>query len=126
MGRAGEQAEGTLCFIDGYGKRKVPRRYSDADENASSFTRLGMAFPLKVSITLSACRAHVGLGLSLAQSLLAQCRGFVRGFPRKIRIFAAKVPIRRGLLIDWTAQLERLDNPFRGEMEILADELFQL
>src|SRR5450432_2546547 len=71
-------------------------------------------------------RAHSDFGLGFAQSLLAQGSGLVGGFPGEIRVFAAEVPVRCRLLVYRTAQLERFDNPFRGELEVFADELLQL
>src|ERR1051325_2805148 len=68
----------------------------------------------------------MGLGLGPACSLFAQLSGFVGGFPGKVGIFAAEMSISRGLLIDRTAQLKRLDNPFRSKLEVLANKLFQL
>ena len=76
---------------------------------------------LYVEISLPG-RAHIGLGLSFAQPLLAQSGRFVRGFPGEVGIFAAEVPVSSGLLINRTAQLERLDNPFRGKLEVLREQ----
>src|ERR1700704_2181505 len=71
------------------------------------------------------CSAHIRLGLSLALSLLTQFGCFVSGFPGEIRVLAAKVPIRSGLPVDWAAQLERFNDPFGSELEVLPNKLFQ-
>src|SRR5260370_38940963 len=75
-------------------------------------------------ILLLAC-AYAGLGLGFAQRLLAQSGGLVRCFPGKVRVFAAEVPVRCGLFVDRTALRQGLDNPFRRELEVFPDKLFQ-
>src|SRR5579859_3481278 len=55
-----------------------------------------------------------------------ECSGFIGGFPSELALFPPEVTISCSLLIDRPAQVERFDNPFGGELEVLADELLNL
>src|SRR5207237_3409168 len=56
----------------------------------------------------------------------AQRVSLVRRFPRELRLRAAEVAIRRGLLENRTTQLERFDDAARRHLEVLANEIDEL
>ncbi len=61
----------------------------------------------------------------MARGLVSQSGGLVGRLPGKVGIFAAKVTIGSGLLIDGTPQFERFDDPLGGQLKVLAHQLFQ-
>src|SRR4051812_30558197 len=52
-----------------------------------------------------------------------ECGRLVGGFPAEVALFASEVAISRSLLVDRTAQIQRLDDALRSELEMLANEL---
>src|SRR5882724_98256 len=54
---------------------------------------------------------------------LAQCVCAVGCFPGKTSALAAKVAVRCGVLVNWTAQIQSFDNALGSELEIFADDL---
>src|ERR1700730_10310957 len=60
----------------------------------------------------------------LAQASVAgQLGSLVRGFPGEVGIATAKVSVSRSLTVDRAAQLQRVDNAFRGHMEIGSHQI---
>ncbi len=45
------------------------------------------------------------------------------GFPGEVRVAAAEVAVGRGLLVDRTAQIERLDDAARRQLEVRANQV---
>src|SRR5216684_6693605 len=62
----------------------------------------------------------------LSRCLLPQFCGFVRSFPGKVGILAAKVPIGSSFPVDRSAQVERLDDPLGRELKVVTHQLLQL
>jgi hypothetical protein len=60
--------------------------------------------------------------LFLEPGSCAQCRCLVGGFPGELRLVAAKVAVGGGLAVDRPQQVERLDDAFRAQVEVLADQ----
>src|SRR6266508_2987091 len=56
----------------------------------------------------------------------AQGVDLVRRLPRELRLRAAEVAVRRGLLEDRAAEAQRLHDPARRHLEVLADEFDEL
>src|ERR1035441_2387481 len=65
-------------------------------------------------------------GLCRQARLLAQGRGFVRSFPREVGVRTAEMPVGRGLPVNRTTQIQRLDNALRGQLEIGANQIGNL
>src|ERR1700677_302666 len=63
------------------------------------------------------------LSFSLETSRLAQCLRFIGGLPGEVRIGPSEVTVSRGLAVDRPAQVEAFDNPLRGQLEVLPDQL---
>src|SRR2546421_10328698 len=55
-----------------------------------------------------------------SQAKLPQPGSLVGGLPGEIRIFAAKVSVGSRLFVNGPAQLQRFDNAFGRELEVLA------
>src|SRR5271165_5205015 len=58
--------------------------------------------------------------------LLAQRRGLIGLLPREVGIVAAKMSVSRGLAIDRTPQVKRLDDAFRRQLEVGAHQFGDL
>src|SRR5688572_4818073 len=66
-------------------------------------------------------------GRALTRACVVLQRGdLVRRFPRELRLVAAEVAVRGGLPVDRAQQVERVDDAFRAEVEMLLDELRDL
>src|SRR6266403_1301677 len=59
-------------------------------------------------------------------SSFAQRIGAIRFFPREAGTRAAKVAVGRGSFVDGSAQIERFDDVFGGELEMFANEFSDL
>ena len=55
-----------------------------------------------------------------------QLLGLVRLLPGQIQVGAAKVAVSCRLLVDRSAQIQHTDNSSRAQIEVLADNLYQL
>src|SRR5271166_7205379 len=65
-------------------------------------------------------------GFFCQSSLLAKSCSLVGTLPREVGIVAAEVSVGRRLAIDWTTQVERLDDAFGGQLEVGANEVGNL
>src|SRR5258708_6621122 len=57
---------------------------------------------------------------------LFQRRRFIRPLPGEVLQFAAEMPMSGRLAVDRPAEVERLDDAARGELEVFADQVADL
>ena len=58
----------------------------------------------------------------LQSGALLEGRGLVRRFPREFGFVAAEVTVAGGLPVNRTAQIQRLDDAARRQLEVVANE----
>src|SRR5262249_31298029 len=57
---------------------------------------------------------------------LARSSSLVGRLPGELGLLASKVPVRSSLLVDRTTQVQRFNNAFRRELEVLAHKVLNL
>src|SRR5579883_1407300 len=93
------------------------RKQSKFVENARSAITRSPAILLELS---------GAFGFRLQPGLLAQRGGLVGRLPGKVGILAAEVTVRSGLAIDGPAKVQGFDDALRSELEVLANQSFDL
>src|SRR5579872_1010098 len=59
----------------------------------------------------------------LQSSFFSQLCSFVGSFPSEVFVAAPEVSVCRGLAVNRTAQIQRLDNSLRGQLEVFTDQI---
>src|SRR5262245_55306063 len=72
------------------------------------------------------CVSTGDCGRVLEPGRLLERLRLVRLLPGELRPFTTEMAVAGRLLVDRPAQVERLDDPLRGQFEVLADETNEL